>query len=67
MLREVADKASAYGNRGQIMIIDYDRNPALTVDQKLQSLIDSMQRTVDELTISIEMLRREVKKIQESE
>ncbi len=49
------------------MIIDYDRNPALTVDQKLQSLIDSIQRMGDEMTEKIEDLRKEVKELQESE
>ena len=49
------------------MIIDYDRNPALTVDQKLQSLIDSIQRLSDEMTEKIEDLRKEVRKLQESE
>jgi hypothetical protein len=49
------------------MIINYDRNPALTVDQKLQSLIDSIQRMGDEMTEKIEDLRKEVKELQESE
>lgn len=49
------------------MIIDYDRNPVLTVDQKLQSLIDSIQRLSDEMTDSIEDLKKRVKTIEESE
>ena len=49
------------------MIIDYDKNPVLTVDQKLQSLIDSIQRLSDEMTDSIEDLRKRVKDIEESE
>lgn len=49
------------------MIIDYDKNPSLTVDQKLQSLIDSIQRMSDEITDSIEDLKRRVKDIEESE
>lgn len=49
------------------MIIDYDKNPALSVDQKLQSLIDSIQRMSDEITDSIEDLRKRVKEIEESE
>ena len=48
------------------MIIDYDRNPVLTVDQKLQSLIDSIQRLSDEMTDNIEDLKRRVKNIEES-
>ena len=49
------------------MIIDYDRNPVLTTDQKLQSLIDSMQRAIDELTVSMEIVKKELIKLQESE
>lgn len=30
------------------MIIDYDHNPALTVDQKLQSLKESVQMALNE-------------------
>lgn len=49
------------------MIINYDRNPALTVDQKLQSLIESIQIMSDEITDSIEDLKKEVKKLQEGD
>lgn len=49
------------------MIIDYDHNPMLTVDQKLQSLAESIQRSNDEITIKIEELKKEIKKIQESD
>lgn len=49
------------------MIVDYDKNPSLTVDQKLQSLIESIQRQTDELTDSIEELKKRIKKIEESE
>lgn len=49
------------------MIIDYDKNPVLTVDQKLQSLIDSIQRLSDEMTDNIEDLKKRVKTIEESE
>lgn len=48
------------------MIVDYDKNPALTVDQKMQSLIESIQRLSDELTDSIEDLKKRVKDIEES-
>ena len=48
------------------MIIDYDKNPALTVDQKLQSLIDSIQRMSDEMTDSIEELKKKIKEIEEN-
>lgn len=49
------------------MIINYDRNPNLTIDQKLQSLIDSIQLMSDEITDSIEDLKKEVKKLQEGD
>ena len=49
------------------MIIDYDKSPVLSVDQKLQSLIDSIQRMSDEMTDSIDDLRKRVKAIEESE
>lgn len=48
------------------MIIDYDRNPALTADQKLQSLIDSIQRAFDETTDIIKEMQKEIEKIQEN-
>ena len=48
------------------MILDYDKNPALTVDQKLQSLIESMQRMSDEMTTSIEDLKKRIKELEES-
>ena len=47
------------------MIIDYDKNPALTVDEKMQSLIDSIQRATDELTDAISEIRKNVKEIEE--
>lgn len=49
------------------MIIDYDKNTALNVDQKLQSLIDSIQRSLDEISIDISEIRREIEKLKESE
>lgn len=48
------------------MIIDYDKNPTLTVDQKIQSLIDSIQRMSDEMTDSIEELKKKIKEIEEN-
>lgn len=35
------------------MIIQYDRNPELAVDQKLQSLMDSIQLALDEINTLI--------------
>ena len=49
------------------MIIDYDKNPALTVDQKLQSLIDSIQRSLDEISTDISGIRKDIEKLKESE
>lgn len=49
------------------MIIDYDKNPALNVDQKMQSLIDSIQRSLDEISIDISEVRKEIEKLKESE
>lgn len=48
------------------MIIDYDHNPALTVDQKLQSLAESIQLMNDEITAKLEELKAAVKELQES-
>lgn len=48
------------------MIIDYDHNPALNVDQKLQSLVESIQLLSDEILIEIESIKAEIKKIQEN-
>lgn len=66
MLGQVTDTQCPERNRWKTMIIDYDRNPVLTVDQKLQSLIDSIQRLSDEMTDNIEDLKRRVKNIEES-
>lgn len=30
------------------MIVNYDRNPALSIDQKLQSLLDNIQLALNE-------------------
>lgn len=49
------------------MIIDYDKNPALTVDQKLLSLIESIQRSIDEISTDISEIRKEMEKLKESE
>ena len=43
------------------MIINYDRNPALAVDQKLQSLMDSIQMALDELNTRIDKESSEIK------
>lgn len=48
------------------MIIDYDKNPALTVDQKLQSLIESIQRSNDEIMTMLYEIRKEIEKQEEN-
>ena len=48
------------------MIIDFDHNPALTTDQKLQSLKESMQMAVDEMTSAIELLKKEVRELKQA-
>ena len=45
------------------MIIEYDRNKSLTEEQRLQSLIDSIQRALDELTTRIEMIDKKVEEV----
>lgn len=42
------------------MIVGYDKNPSLTEDQKLQSLVDSIQRAMDEMKMEIEALKKEL-------
>lgn len=48
------------------MIIDYDHNPRLNTDQKLQSLVESIQLLSDEFTTEIKAIKEEIKKLQES-
>lgn len=49
------------------MIIDYDKNPQLSVDRKLISLCESIQRAISELEIEIAELRKEIQKIEQGE
>lgn len=48
------------------MIIDYDHNPALTVDQKLQSLRENTQMAIDEMLVSIEKMKQDIEKLKEA-
>lgn len=48
------------------MIIDYDHNPALPTDQKLQSLKESTQMAIDEMTIAIELLKKDIKELKKA-
>lgn len=41
------------------MLISYDKNPNLTEEQRLQSLINSIQRALNELQDKIAELERE--------
>ena len=47
------------------MIINYDRNPNLTTDQKLQSLIENVQKAFDETMQELDSLKREIQKLNE--
>lgn len=49
------------------MIVDYDKNPSLTIDQKLQSLIDSIHRALNEVRDDIDKLSKEVEEIKEGD
>lgn len=49
------------------MIVDYDKNPSLTIDQKLQSLIDSIHRALNEVKDDIDKLSKEVEEIKEGD
>lgn len=48
------------------MIIDFDHNPKLTYDQKLQSLVENIRLMNDEITNKLEELKKEIKELQES-
>lgn len=47
------------------MVIDYDKNPDLTEDQKLQSLVENVRMAFDELQTKVYILENEVKKLRE--
>lgn len=48
------------------MIIDYDHNPNATTDEKLQSLKESVQMALNEVTDTIDILKREIQKLKET-
>lgn len=48
------------------MIIDYDRRPNATTDEKLQSLKENIQMALNEITINIETLQKQIKEIEEA-
>ena len=45
------------------MIVDYDRNPQLSIDRKLASLCDSIQRAINELQDELDKLRKEMENL----
>ena len=47
------------------MIIDYDKNPLLGTDEKLMSLIASIQRSLDDVENKIDAINKEIKKLKE--
>ena len=49
------------------MIINYDHSPALTVDMKLQSLVENIQLMNDEIAIRLEKVEAEIKEIKEKD
>ena len=49
------------------MIINYDHNPALTVDMKLQSLVENIQLMNDEIATRLEKIEAEIKEIKEND
>ena len=48
------------------MIIDYDRNPSANTDQKLQSLMESIQLALNELTTDMDILKKKIQELEES-
>lgn len=45
------------------MIVSYDKNPILTMDQKLKSLIDSIHRAFDEAKDDRDKIRKEISEL----
>lgn len=48
------------------MVIDFDHNPSLTPEQKLQSLKESVQMALDEMTDKIELLSKEINELKQT-
>lgn len=65
MRNQVADEESQERNGWKTMILGYDRNPNLSTDQKLQSLINELQRALDEMKEEIDMLRQKIEEREE--
>ena len=45
------------------MIIDYDHNPNATTDDKLRSLKESVQLSMNEMVDTIEVLKKEINEL----
>ena len=48
------------------MIINYDKNPRLTTDQKIQSLVANLQLALDELTSRCAEIEKRIEEIQKA-
>lgn len=48
------------------MIVDYDHNPTLNVDMKLQSLVESIQLLSNEIDSKFEEIEKKLKELQEN-
>jgi hypothetical protein len=46
-------------------IIEYDKSPGISHEQRLQSLADSVRRAFDEIAGELEQLKGMVKEVQE--
>jgi hypothetical protein len=47
------------------MIINYDKNPALTVNDRLQSLVESMQLALNEIETHLDEIDKSIKELKE--
>lgn len=48
------------------MVIDFDHNPNLTPEQKLQSLKESVQMALDEMAVAVELLNKELQELRQT-
>ena len=46
------------------MIIDYDKNPNISSEQRLQSLIESIRRAFEELSDNIMALEKQISAVE---
>lgn len=45
------------------MIIDYDHNPQASIDQKLQSLMESIQLALNEIDSDIKLIEKMIEEL----